>query len=210
MVKETLVLIGKTSFKVISSFLLIFLPFVVINLLFIAFTGKSIFENLNTFWAVSVLIIFIAGFPFLYFWLAKKTAVKKGLNYLINTNKVVLIEYILRKVFTQINDKVIDKSNVKKYFSGTDSVLKRMKTAPRPVRWVLNSFINKIPFSESIAEFVEENPIDIDSLDDKGKALAEKINEKVDLSLFDEKSYHLLALIAVNFIAILLTSLYLV
>ena len=226
MIKDTLIIIGKTSFKVALRFFLLFIPAVIFNWLFISITGTNIFAN--TFLDIGpasrvpvfallaiipfllVAAVYLIVFPFLFFNIARNSAMKNGLNYLLNKNKVVLIEYMLNKIFEQFKITVLDKTNISDIIDKSNSYMKKIKTIPRPIKWLINYFINKIPFRESIIEFVETSSITTENMESASEIVANNINEKFDLTVFNEKKKIYFSLLTINIIIMILTVVFLV
>ncbi len=217
MFNDSFVVIAKTSFKLILNFFLLFIPVILLNWLFLAIFGFDIFENtvpqvgeasrmgmLGIIVFIPFLLVFsvfLLFFPILYFLVIKKIMIQKGLNSLVNQNKVILIQYILNKIFEQFKFTSLNKENIQQIMNKANSQLVKLSNLPFGIRWVVNYFLAKVPFSESLMQYIQQVEIKNDNLEIAGSELSNFINEKINIDLFDEKKTYYYLLLLVNVVA---------
>ncbi len=225
MFSDSFVIIAKTSFKLILNFLVLFIPIILLNWLFLTIFGFSIFENTvpevgeaSRVGIIGIVIfipfllvisVFLLFFPFLYFLVIKKIMIQKGLNILLNQNKVILIQYILNKLFEQFKFKSLNKDTISQAINKANNQLVKLNNLPFAIGWVVNYFIAKVPFSESLMQYVQQVEIKNDSIEVAGNELAAFVNEKINLELFDEKKTYYYLLLLVNILAMIACVIYL-
>jgi len=225
MLSDSFIIIAKTSFKLILSFLILFIPVIFLNWLFLVIFGFSIFENtvpevgeasrvgmLGIVIFIPFLLVvsvFLLLFPFLYFLVIKKIIIQRGLNVLVNHNKVVLIQYILNKLFEQFKFESLNKETVVQVLNKANSQIVKLNNLPFGIGWIVNHFVAKVPFAESLLQYVQQVEIKSNNIEIAGNELAVFVNEKINLELFDEKKTYYYLLLGINVIAMVVVAIYL-
>jgi len=207
MLKENLVLIAKTSSKLLFQFVILFVPISVLNWIYSLLVFISNFSTVssgNEYKLILLLILFLAVFPFLYFNVAKDSAIKKGLNFLVNKNKVILIEYIINKLLANSTLKVLDNTTVQNGLLKTQNFISLLGKLPKGINWIVKYFTKKIPFAEVLTEYLQSYSINENNLQSASSAIANTINERFDVNIFNEKKNFYILLLAINIISMII------
>ena len=130
---------------------------------------------------------FLVGFPFLYFWLARGHAVKKGLELVYKGSEGVVAKAVGIVVSATVtepseveNSSIFNKNNAVK---GAVSFIKQMNDKlPGPIRRILRFVLEQVPLQSIILEVGDQMALTPDNLD----AIKPKVQEKVDEYVVNE------------------------
>ncbi|MGB0864436.1 MAG: hypothetical protein ACPG19_08450 [Saprospiraceae bacterium] len=138
--------------------------------------------------ALLLMAIFFAGFPFLYFWLARGYAIRKGLEYIYKGSEGVVSQVVGLVVASAVtsSDNVESSNIFKKGASGgvkkAGTFIKKIEEKlPRPIRAILKFLLEQMPLQNMIVEVSEEVALKSENLDE----IKPKVQEKVDIYVVD-------------------------
>ena len=204
MIKEALLLITKNSAKVLFRFLILFVPFAIMNVFFLIFEGTKTFNFFFQTYTkiyflpfIAFIAVFLVIFPVVYFILAKKTAVKYGLNLLLNENKKLLISYILEKLVDSFEEKVLNSEKLINFLETKKNIVSLIK-ASGPLLWIIKYFLSKFRFTEILTNILKNTDINESNLDNYAEIIAEKLNESTEINLLNKTNYSLIISLFVN------------
>jgi hypothetical protein len=134
-----------------------------------------------------LLAVFIAGFPFLYFWLARGYAVKKGLEFVYKGSEGIVAKVVSVVVSLTINDSSdVQNSNIfnkKNAVKGAISFIQQINDKlPAPLRRILCFVLEQVPIQALILEVGKEIALTPDNLEE----IKPKVQEKVDAYVVEE------------------------
>ncbi len=148
--------------------------------LFFLFSSVSISYGLK----MALLFGFFILIPFLYAWLARSYAIRLGLNEVYQSS-----EGLFKKAVNSITSSVVDKvekSNDNQVHNATVNgavgLAKQMEKLPRPLRWVLNYFLNQIPIFDALKEAGDK----MEFRSENKEAIGEEVFSKIDTYIEDE------------------------
>lgn len=155
-------------------------------------------------------LVFLAGFPFVYFWMGKSHAINIGLNQIYRSN-----EGFFEGIVTKITSGVISKTGGGSGITGgilnsAVGVAKTTEKLPTPIKWVLNFFLNQVPLMEAITKAKTEVAFTSENAEVAGSKVFEHVNEYVKDELLDTGMQWFWMLLAVNIAAIVLSYYFLI
>ncbi len=144
--------------------------------------------------ALLMAALFFAGFPFVYFWLARGYAVKKGLEFIYQGSNEIVSKAVGMVVSTAINStEKIDNLGIFKSGNGSKQGVQKPKNfiqrleeieskLPRPIRHILHFLLERIPFKAFLTEVGQEMELSSSNLEE----IKPKVQEKVDTYVVEE------------------------
>ncbi len=155
-------------------------------------------------------LVFLAGFPFVYFWMGKSHAINIGMNQIYKSN-----EGFFEGVITKITKGVINKTDGGSGITGSmlGSVVGIVKTTeklPKPIKWVLDFFLNQVPLMEAITKAKSEVEFSSTNAEIASSKVFEHVNEYVKDELLDTGMQWFWMLLGVNIAAIFLSYYFLI
>jgi len=155
-------------------------------------------------------LIFLAGFPFIYFWMGKTHAINIGLNQIYSTNEG-FFERIITKITTIVINKTDGVSGITgSVLSGAVGFAKTSEKLPGPIKWVLNFFLSQVPLMDAINKAKSEVAFTSANADLAGSKVFEHISEYVKDELLDTGMQWFWMLLAINIAAIFLSYYFLI
>lgn len=186
--------------------------FVVGGILNWAYSLRILFDLGDGSFLLKVLLalIFLAGFPFAYFWMGKSHAINIGLNQIYSSN-----QGFFEGIVTKITSGVINKTSGGSGITGgiinsAVGVAKTTQKLPTPIKWVLNFFLTQIPLMEAITKAKTEVEFTSDNANVAGSKVFEHVNEYVKDELLDTGLMWFWILLAINIAAIVLSYYFLI
>ena len=140
----------------------------------------------NTIPTLLLMVLFLAGFPFAYFWLGRGHATKKGIEVLYKGSHPI-VSKMVGLVVTKVvkNSSKASESTVfkKKGVKKTGEILKQIDAkVPRFVKWILSFILIQTP----IQSFLVEVGKDIELKPENLPIIIPKVQEKVDTFVVEE------------------------
>jgi hypothetical protein len=133
--------------------------------------------------ALLLMAAFFAGFPFLYFWLARGYAIRKGIEYIYKGSESVVSSAVGLVVSSAVmsSDNVESSNIFKKGASGgvkkAGAFIKKIEEKlPRPIRAILRFLLEQLPLQNMIVQVGEEVALKSENLEE----IKPKVQEKVD------------------------------
>ncbi len=129
--------------------------------------------------------LFFVGFPFLYFWLARGYAIKKGLEYVYKGSEGIVAKAVGLVVSTSINssDKVENSGIFKKKnqaVSGAVSFIKQLsEKLPGPIRRILRFVLEQVPIQAMILEVGDQIALEPENTEKIKPLVQEKVDDYV-------------------------------
>jgi len=177
------------SFQFVKHMVLPFLFGIILNAIY-AFvllggwlSGAALSESP---YAILLFGLFLLVFPFLYFWLARKHAVNKGIEFLYNTSSPVTNKAVNMVVSSMVmgsqaggtNSNLVGTTlqNAKSYVQKIDSKL------PRGVKMALTAILSRVPIHNVLAEVSQT----MDLTEDNLPQIQSHVQSKVDGYIKDE------------------------
>jgi len=177
------------SFQFVKHMVLPFLFGIILNAIY-AFvllggwlSGAALSESP---YAILLFGLFLLVFPFLYFWLARKHAVNKGIEFLYNTSSPVTSKAVNMVVSSMVmgsqaggaNSNLVGTTlqNAKSYVQKIDSKL------PRGVKMALTAILSRVPIHNVLAEVSQT----MDLTEDNLPQIQSHVQSKVDGYIKDE------------------------
>lgn len=148
----------------------------------------------NSLLAILLIVLFFVGFPFLYFWLARGYAIKKGLEFIYEESNAVVSKAVGLVVSSAVNgSETLDNLGIFKSGSGKKKGLKKAvdfiqqlemieDKLPRPIRRILKFVLERIPLKDFLGEIGEEMELSSANLTE----IQPKVQEKVDAYVVEE------------------------
>jgi hypothetical protein len=148
----------------------------------------------NSLPAMLLITLFFIGFPFLYFWLARGYAIKKGLEFIYEESDKVVSKAVGMVVSTAVNSsEKLDNLGIFKGGSGKKKGVKKAvdfiqqlemieDKLPRPIRRILKFVLERIPLKDFLVEIGEEMELSSANLTE----IQPKVQEKVDKYVVEE------------------------
>ncbi len=138
----------------------------------------------NSIFRLLLIAAFLVGFPFLYFWLARGYAVKKGLELVYKGSKSVVAKAVGVVVSATVtapsdvqNSSVFSKKNTVK---GAASFIKQINDKlPRSIRRILRFVLEQVPLQAMILEVGDEIALTSENLEEIKPKVQEKVDEYV-------------------------------
>lgn len=141
----------------------------------------------NSIPSILIFAIFLVGFPFTYFWLARGHAVKKGIEVLYRGGS----HLILSKVIAQIVKTIVNKGGKvenSKFFKNKgvnkskEFIKKTGERVPRFVRWIVEFVLRQVPLQNLLLDVGEEIELKPENL----PVIIPKVQERVDAYVIEE------------------------
>jgi len=145
----------------------------------------------NSLPAMLLIALFFVGFPFLYFWLARGHAVKKGLE-IIYTESNELVSKAVGMVVSSVvkSSKSLENAGIFKSGSGKKQGVKKAvefiqqlenieEKLPGPIRRILKFVLERIPFKEFLIEVSAEMELSSGNLSEIQPMVQEKVDKYV-------------------------------
>ena len=146
----------------------------------------------NSLPAILLMAAFFVGFPFLYFWLARGYALRKGLELVYKGSEDVISKVLNVVVSASVNSStalensgLFIKSKGKKNggIKGAINFIKQIEDKlPRPMRRILKFLLEQLPFQSILLEIGETMELNSSNL----SQIQPKVKEKVDSYVIDE------------------------
>jgi hypothetical protein len=176
---------GYTKRVIAPFFFGITLNWVFALVFFIGALSSISFEN--GIFRLILIAVFLAGFPFLYFWLARGYAVKKGLELVYKGSEGVVAKAVGVVVSATVtepsdvqNSSIFNKKNAVK---GAVSFIKQINDKlPRSIRRILRFVLEQVPIQAMILEVGDEMALTSENLEE----IKPKVQEKVDSYVVNE------------------------
>ena len=172
---------GSIALKIVFRILFFLLIGVCVN---VAFGLLFLFSDTSASYALKtgLVVLFLAILPLYYLWKARGQAITTGIRQIYIGG-----EGLVRKVVDGLVTSVIgsdDEENkvTSKLVSGAFALVRKTENLPLPIRWVLNYFMDKVPFQESFSQVAEE--IEVNS--ENAELISDRVFEKVDDYIKDE------------------------
>ncbi len=133
-------------------------------------------------------VLFFAGFPFLYFWLARGYAVRKGLEYVYKGSEGIVSKAVGMVVSASINSSAsLQNSGIFKGkgknsggVKGAMNFIKQIEEKlPRPIRYILKFVLEQLPLQSIVMEIGQEMALTPDNLEEIKPKVQEKVNDYV-------------------------------
>ena len=176
---------GYTKRVIAPFFFGITLNWVFALVFFIGALSSISFEN--GIFRLILIAVFLGGFPFLYFWLARGYAVKKGLELVYKGSEGVVAKAVGVVVSATVtepsdvqNSSIFNKKNAVK---GAVSFIKQINDKlPRSIRRILRFVLEQVPIQAMILEVGDEMALTSENLEE----IKPKVQEKVDSYVVNE------------------------
>lgn len=177
------------SFRFVKHLILPFIFGIILNAIY-AFvllggwlSGASLSESP---YAILLFGLFLLVFPFLYFWLARKHAINKGIEFLYNSSSpitskavnMVVSSMVMGNKAANTNSNLVGTTlkNAKHYVQKIDSKL------PRGVRLALTAILSRVPIHNVLKEVSQT----MDLTEDNLPQIQTQVQSKVDSYIRDE------------------------
>ena len=149
--------------------------------------GLSSISLENGIFRLVLIAAFLAGFPFLYFWLARGYAVKKGLELVYKGSEGVVAKAVGVVVSATIQEPSDVKNssifNGKNAVKGAATFIKKINhKLPGPIRRILRFVLEQVPLQAMILEVGDQVALTSENLEE----IKPKVQEKVDAYVVDE------------------------
>ena len=146
--------------------------------------GLSSISLENGIFRFILIAAFLVGFPFLYFWLARGYAVKKGLELVYKGSEGVVAKAVGVVVSATVeepndveNSSFFSKKNTVK---GAVSFIKQISDKlPRPIRRILRFVLEQVPIQAMILEVGDEMALTSENLEEIKPKVQGKVDEYV-------------------------------
>jgi len=150
-------------------------------------------------------LIFLAGFPFVYFWMGKSHAINIGLNQIYSSNEG-FFERIVTKITTGVIQKTGGGSGITgSVLSGAVGIAKTTERLPKTIKWVLDFFLSQVPLMDAINKAKSEVDFNSANAEAAGSKVFEHVSVYVKDELLDTGMQWFWMLLAVNIAAIFLS-----
>ncbi len=157
---------------------------------------------------ILLMLVFFLLFPAIYAWKARGYAITEGLSKIYNQSSGLLegiVDSITRKVI-EGQEKLSTKSGItSSVFSGAVGMVQKSERLPRPIRWVVDLFLNRIPLKESLDKIGEEMELTSANMDKIQPRVFQAVDDFIKEDLLDTGKMWFWTLLAINIIAITLT-----
>lgn len=153
--------------------------------------------------AVILLALFFMGLvPIPYAIIGKTYGVRKGLSYLVNEQKISLIEYLIQKMLSSGKDQALNYESVKNLLAKPSEWSKKM---PKPIQFAINQLMARVPFNEILLDIAKNQDISSENIKSVSTAVAKKIDEKINIQLLEPSTKPIWLLIGSNIALIIAT-----
>jgi hypothetical protein len=196
---------AKEAFKFAMRIILPFLAGVLVNwifalVFFVNWIGNATF--VSSLWTTLMTALFLAGFPFLYFWLGRGNALRQGAVGLYNSSHDT-IEKLVRSI-TKATVISSEKTGLGSVFSG-DKVKDKKgfiqqleDKLPAPIRFILLFILEEIPIAAALTEISKTTELKQENLDIINPIVQRRVDEYVEERLIGDSLTYFWALVGVN------------
>lgn len=177
--------LSKIAFKTVMAILAPFVLGLLANLIFVIVFLVEWLRDIswgNSLPALLALALFLVGFPFLYFWLARFYAIRKGVEWVYRSSsglvaRVVRVVVKAAVVSTDAIDNGIFKGGEKGGVRHASAFVRQAtERIPRPIRAILVFILEQLPLQHFLVEVSNEITLRPDNLDE----IYPRVQEKVD------------------------------
>lgn len=198
---------AKEAFKFVMRIVLPFVLGILLNWIFafvflFKWIGAASWQNSIP--AIIMIAVFLAGFPFVYFWLGRGNALRQGVVGVYKSTHV-LIEKVVGNITKAAvyssektglgsafqGDKVKDK---KGFIKSIDEKL------PAPIRWILSFFIEQVPIAAALREVSATTELKRENLAQIQPIVQKRVDEFVEDRLIGDSVTFFWVLAAANFL----------
>ena len=149
--------------------------------------------------------LFLAGFPFLYFWLGRGNALRQGAAGLYNSSHDT-IEKLVSSI-TKATVSSSEKTGLGSVFSG-DKVKDKKgfiqnleDKLPRPIRFILSFILEEIPIAAALTEVSKTTELKKENLEIINPIVQRRVDEYVEARLIGDSVTYFWVLVGLNFLA---------
>lgn len=176
--------------------------------------GLSSISLENGVFRLVLIAAFLAGFPFLYFWLARGYAVKKGLELVYKGSESIVAKAVGAVVSATVEEpKDVQNSsffNKKNTVKGAVSFIRQINDKlPGPIRRILRFVLEQVPIQAMILEVGDQMALTSDNLEEIKPKVQEKVDEYVVNELIGADLTWFWGLAAINVAVMFLSWMYL-
>lgn len=151
---------------------------------------------------IIIIVSYVVVLPYLYFLSVRSYAITKGLNYLFKENQshiAYVFSYFTGKVIEKLQDSHSDIDFIRKIF-------KKRAGIPRPVQFLFNSLLGKLPFQETFLSIVQAIELKEDNVELIGNQIAEKLITYIESAVLSANLLYFWILLGGNLVLMLLTA----
>ncbi len=160
-----------------------------------------------------LMAVFFLGFPLVYAWKARGYAISEGLEEVYERSGD-----LLKGVVDRITGSVVEKHEkmgantgiATSVFSGAVSLAKNAERLPRPIRWIIDFFLHRLPLHESLEKISQEVEFKTENMDLIKSRVFASVDEFITEDLLNTGKLWFWILLAINFLTIALTWFFLI
>ena len=160
-----------------------------------------------------LMAVFFLGFPAVYAWKARGYAISEGLEEVYERSRD-----LLEGVVDRITGSVVEKHEqlganagiASSVFSGAVSLAKNAERLPRPIRWIIDFFLHRLPLHESLEKISQEVEFKTENMDLIKDRVFASVDEFITDDLLNTGKLWFWILLIINFLAIALTWFFLI
>lgn len=215
--KDTLKLIGGTSFVTLIRFFPIVLIGGLLNGVFalissplliekgmligkgIGVAGRSSIGAIIVFLPIGIIFtVFLVVFPVLYLLIAKSYAIKSGIRYIYRKKATAIFEYFIPKLVEFSGDLYQNNQTLVKVREISAKSVAKMKNMPKPIRMLYVFMVRKIPLQQTFTEVTKDIEISEPNYGRIATGLNKLLSKKIEEELLNPSLKYFFLLIVLN------------
>lgn len=158
---------------------------------------------------IIIMVSYVVVLPYLYFLSVRSYAITKGLNYLFKENQshiAYVFSYFTGKVIEKLQDSPSDSGIQSTIIDFIRKIFKKRAGIPRPVQFLFNSLLGKLPFQETFLSIVQAIELKEDNVELIGNQIAEKLITYIESAVLSANLFYFWVLLGSNLVLMLLTA----